>query len=848
MSVAGWVFARDLAGELRRLRAESGLGLVQLAVRTNYSKSSLERYLNGKVLPPRRAVESISKACGGDTPRLLALWELACQPPPAVIELRHAGSGVDGLGRVADLGGPAGRVLGGGGLPGEVDHFTGRQGPVEDLLRRVEAHDPAGSVAAVYVVDGMPGVGKTAFAIHVAHALAGRYPDGAIFVDLLGYSGPKPLSAAQALDELLAQAGVQRAQIPGEDGPKQALWQRLMRGRRALIVLDNARDAEQVEPLLPHSAGSLVLITARSKLYELDAAPLPLPVLDVEEARGLFVAVAGGDRCRSEAAVEQIVAGCHRLPLALRLMAGRVRHGDPIEEIADDVTGLPEEKKIRGVFDLSYNGLDAELQRAVRLLGVYPGIDITGPVMAALAGTSPDGGRRLLRGLATHNLIERSTDQRSQRGSQVRYQPHDLARDYARFRADAHELPAARQAALDRLVAHYLTMTRAAKQLHAHREGSVFPDLAHAHAWLTGERANLLACLDNSPIPSIDLATTAAWLAGRLSYWRDARHCCRLALTYHRRTGNRQGEADALWKLADFDRLLDRYEAAQHQFEQARDIFREIGNRRGEADALRGLADLDRMLDRCQEAEQRYEQARDIFRDVGDRRGEADALWGLAEVDRLVGRCQAAHYRFEQARDIFREIGNRSGKAHSLRGLADLDVTLGRPEAAQQRYEQARDIFQEIGDRRGEADALRGLADLDVTLGRPEAAQQWYEQAYAIYQEIGNRSGGADALRGLAEVDRLLGRYQAARQRYEQARDTSLKIGDRHGEAYALWCLGKVAEVMEDADTAANRWREALQILDALQLPFAATVRDCLTGLDHNREVAAALGIADRTY
>jgi tetratricopeptide (TPR) repeat protein len=757
----------------------------------------------------------------------------------AVAELRGISGGIDRLSRAAFADAAADRELdGGGGVPGEVEHFTGRQGPLEDLRRRVDAHDPAGSVAAVYVVDGMPGLGKTAFVIHAAHHLAGRYPDGAIFVDLLGFSGLASLSVSQGLDELLAQAGVPRAQIPGEEGPKQALWRRLMRGRRALIVLDNARNAGQVEPLLPNSPRCLVLITARSKLYDLDATPLPLPVLTADEARSLFMAVAGADRCRDEEALAQIVAGCHWLPLAIRLMASRVRHGDPIADVADDVTALAEEKKIRGVFDLSYNGLDADLQRAVRLLGVYPGIDITGPVMAALADTSAARGRRMLRGLATHNLIDRLAGQTGARSTDTRYQPHDLIRDYTRSRAAA-EPPALRQAVLDRLGAHYLTMVQAVEQLHdrpaaplPNATRSVFQDLAHANAWLITERTNLLASLDNSPANSVELATTAGRLFSWLCCAPEAARCYQLSFTHHSEAGNRAGEASALRGLAHVDRMLGRYEISQQRFQQAHAISREIGGRYGEAEALWGLAEVDRMLGRYEISQQRFQQAHAIYQEIGDRSGEASALWGLADVDRSLGRYETAQQRYQQAHAIYQEIGDRTDEAAALLGLAHVDRKLGRYENSQQRYQQAHAIYQEIGDRTDEAYALWGLADVDLMLGRYEISQQRFQQAHAIYQEIGDRSGEASALRGLADVDLMLGRYETSQQRYQQAHAIWQEIGVRYGEATALWGLGLLAEAMMDTKSAAERWREALQIFDALQLPFAEAVRDALAALD----------------
>jgi len=680
-----------------------------------------------------------------------------------------------------------------------VEHFTGRRGAVEELLARVEAHDRGGLVASAYVIDGMPGVGKTAFVIHAAHVLADRYSDGAMFVDLLGFTGLRPLSVTQALDELLAQAGVFRARIPGEDGPKQALWRRVMRERRALIVLDNARDAGQVEPLLPQAAGCLVLVTARSKLYDLDATPLPLAVLTAAEARSLFTAVAGAERCRDGAAVDRIVAGCHRLPLAVRLMAGRVRHGDPIEEVAADVEELSAERKIRGVFDLSYASLDADLQRAVRLLGVYPGVDIAAEVMAALADTSSAGGRRLLRGLAMHNLIDRLTEQTGERTAGSRYRPHDLLRDYARSRAGADELPATRAAALDRLAVHYMAMVAAAVQHHAGAAesspctaGLGFDDTAQANAWLVAERASLLAFIDAVPTTPAALPATTGRLLERLCHWPGAAHCYKRALT----------------------------------------IAQQNGDRPGQAYALRGLANVDWMFGRYQLAQERCEQALTVYCEIGDRSAEADALWRTAMVDWVFGRYESAQERSEQALIICRETGDRSGQANALRGLAEVDRVFGRYESAQERSEQALIICRETGDRSGEAFALWGLAKVDLRLGRHKSAQERFEQALIICRETGDRAAELDALQGLAEVDLRLGRHKSAQERYEQALSVCRDLGDQFGEAYALWGLGQVAEATADADTAGERWREALQIFEALQIPFAKTVRDTLARRD----------------
>jgi tetratricopeptide (TPR) repeat protein len=684
-----------------------------------------------------------------------------------------------------------------GGLPGEVDHFTGRREALETLISRVDSQDPASPVVATHVFDGMPGVGKTAFVIHAAHVLADRYPDGAMFVDLLGYTDHKPLSTSQALTELLAQAGLPRTEIPGDSGPQRALWQRLMRPRRSLVVLDNALDADQVTPLLPEAPGCLTLITSRSKLYEINATPLHLQVLTADDARNLFVAVAGPDRCRDPAEVDRIVAACDRLPLAIRLLAGRIRHGDPIEEIADDVEQLPVERRIQGVFQLSYESLDAELRRAFGLLGVHPGGGVTAGALAALADVEPIDCRRMLRGLVNNNLIERVRNSAGESASS-RYRMHDLLWAHARSVAAEEIPPDARQAAIDRLISHYAVMVDVVARLH-HGESApspatgdlAFHDAAQAREWLTAERENILACIDATPSLPADLPVTLGWLLQELCYWPEAARCHDRVRMICRRAGDRAGEADALRGLADVDQMLDRYEEAGERYEQARALFHRLDDPVGEAYAMRGLADVDQMLGKYDRAHERYQQARTIARQISDLSGEAYTLRGLADVDQMRGEYQRAGEQYEQALSICQDIGDRTGEASALRGLATEDQMLDRYEQAAERYRQVLGICRAIGDRTGVGYALRGLADVDQMLDRYEQAMKQYEQARTIFHNIGNRTGEASALRGLGDINQLLDRYEQAESQYERARAICREIDDPAGEAGAL--LGQAA-------------------------------------------------------
>ena len=228
----------------------------------------------------------------------------------------------------------------GGGLLGEVTHFTGRDGPMAELRARIAELAPQGTVVTIYAIDGMAGVGKTAFARHVAQEFATRYPHGAIWVDLYGHTpGMTPREPSGALEQMLLQLGVQPEVIKADLAERQDQWRHHIHARRMLIVLDNARTSDQVLPLLPEAPGCLVLITSRRKLTGLtEAYPLSLDVLGWDEAERLFIKLVGEQRCDDRDAVRQILAACGRLPLAIRLIAGRLRHhrGELLADVAAD--------------------------------------------------------------------------------------------------------------------------------------------------------------------------------------------------------------------------------------------------------------------------------------------------------------------------------------------------------------------------------------------------------------------------------------------------------------------------------------------------------------------------------
>jgi transcriptional regulator with XRE-family HTH domain len=578
----------------------------------------------------------------------------------------------------------------GGGLPSEITHFTGRDGPMADLRARLTEQASQATGVTIYAIDGMAGVGKTAFARRAAQQFAKSFPDGAIWVDLYGHTpGMQPRAPFGALEQMLLQLGVPPEAIKADLTERQDQWRHHIHSRRMLIVLDNALSSDQVLPLLPAAPGCLVLITSRRKLTGLtDAYPLSLDVLDWNEAERLFVKLVGAQRCKDRDAVRQILAACGRLPLAIRLIAGRLRHhrGELLAEVAADFADrtealdafVAEHLSVRSAFEWSYRLLTDEQRRAFRLLGWHPGPAITPVVLAAMADVSPARGKRVLRELVDHNLLEPLPVAAVPGGP--RYLMHDLVRLYARECADGEEPAAERVVAVERLAASYLAITHEADRMlrpyvsgdegksSDHKPVLRFADAPEARTWLTTERHNLMGCVGAIGPSTLvaDLSTVLAVHFLDFGFWSDARDLCGQALTAYRHLGDRCGEVDALWGLGEVERRVGQYGEAREYHTQALALARNIGYRRGEADALWALGQVERRVGEYSRAREYHNQALALARSLGYRRGEADALWGLGHVERRVGEYSPAREYHTQALTLARNIGYRRGEALAL--------------------------------------------------------------------------------------------------------------------------------------------------------------------------------------
>ena len=444
--------ALSFAGLLRQLRAEAKLTqeeLAEVAGLSPRSISDLERGVNRTARKYTALVLADALSLTGPTGKLFVAAARGRAPAAEVLAAREEM-------RSAAPAAAATRTL-----PRDVASFTGR-GPEFARLMDVAADAAAatsGGVVRICVIGGMAGVGKTTFAVHAAHLLGPGFPDGQIFLPLHGHTpGQRPVDPIDALESLLLTAGVSAQQIPPGVQAREARWRDHLAGKKILLLLDGAATHEQVRPLLPGTAGSLVLVTSRRHLTALDdAVAIGLGDLSPGEAADLLAVLAGRPALRDhDAAAGEIARLCGYLPLAIGMLARQLHHHPAwtAEHVAADLAAArdrlelmqAENLSVAAAFDLSYQDLTAGQQRLFVSLGRHPGTEIDAYAAAALDGTSLNHARWNLAGLYDHHLITEPA-----RG---RYRQHDLIREHARSLAAAD--PADSSAAVDRLLDYYL--------------------------------------------------------------------------------------------------------------------------------------------------------------------------------------------------------------------------------------------------------------------------------------------------------------------------------------------------------------------------------------------------------
>ncbi|MEV0235916.1 BTAD domain-containing putative transcriptional regulator [Nonomuraea sp. NPDC050786] len=648
-------------------------------------------------------------------------------------------------------------------LPYDVADFAGRAVQVEELCR------PASQPVTISVIDGMAGIGKTALAVHAAHRLAERYPDGQLFIDLHAHTaGQRSLEAAEALEVLLRQLGVPTERIPVSMTERAALWRAELAGRRVLLVLDNAADAAQIRPLLPGVSNSLVLITSRQRLTDLDGArSVSMDVLPLPDAVALFTGIVGERASAEPEAVAEVLLLCGFLPLAVRIAATRLRHrprwsvAHLAERLRDERRRLTElatsERGVAAAFTLSYRQLPADQQRLFRLLGLHPGRDIEPHAAAALADLPVERAEDLLEDLLDAHMLQQRTF--------GRYVFHDLLRRYAAQLAAEQEPPDLTHAAMTRLLGHQLITASDAMDLlypdSAHRrpriERSACPpaplhDARQALAWLDAERANLVLAADSGSAHTGLLATTLYRYLYDHAHHDDALTLYGKALHAARCRADPAGEGRALTDLGWVHQVQGSHDVAREHFERALAACRTAEDLRGQARALVGLGRVGTDEGDHERAKEANLRALELFRDIGDRFGEAVTLDYLGIVHERLGQYAQAADLHRQALELSREIGSRGGEADALDNLGVACTRLGRYSEARDHHEQALELYRRFGYRRGEAKALNSLAEIAATTGDPGQAVRLHTAALDLAVQLSNRSEERRAREAVARL------------------------------------------------------------------------------------------------
>ncbi|GFJ84020.1 AfsR/SARP family transcriptional regulator [Phytohabitans houttuyneae] len=724
-------------------------------------------------------------------------------------------------------------------LPADVSGFTGRREDLKRLDELLPDHDGRDTAVVISAITGMAGIGKTALAVHWAHRVAGRFPDGQLYVDLRGHAHDEPVRPIDALAQFLRSLGVPAGEIPGEEAAAAARYRSLLAERRVLVVLDNAAGAAQVRPLLPASPGCLVLVTSRDRLSGLvardGARRLSLDVLGAGEAQLLLERILGGERVAAEAgAATELARACSYLPLALRLAAATMldrparRIGDLVAELRRDALSTldtdDERSGVRGAFELSYRTLGPDVRRLFRLAGLAPVPDLTAEAAAALAGTTAPATARLLERLAAAHL---STEHGA-----GRYVSHDLLRRYAADRSHAEDTAEARQDALRRLFDWYLQgADAAAKVLYPDRlrlpvppsgtAGPAFDSDAAALAWLDAERPNLVAAIvhtaNHGPRPTAWLLTDTL-----RSYFLLRVHMVDLARATHaalraaEAEGDPRAQAITLLSLSNLDHRQLRYPAAITHGTRALALAESAGWTQGQATALGVLATAYREAGRIEEAAGVYDRALTLYRREGSRGGEALTLNHLARTYWYLCRFPEALESATQAVALRREAGSREGEAAALDTLGEICHAAGLLDEALDHLTQALALTREIGDRGVEAYTLRDLAEVHRDRGEPRRALDLAQAAVAQARMLGEMRIEVDALNTLAAVHHRLGQDREALDLHRQALDLAGAGREQfpHIEAYlgiAAACrgLGHTDQAVEHGQRALTAARRA---------------------------------------
>lgn len=757
-----------------------------------------------------------------------------------------------------------------GQLPMVPPGFVGRGAAADLLVDRLSRKG-----APLAVVSGPPGMGKTAFALLVAHRVRAMYPDGQLYVDLHGHSPDEPVPVPVVLARFLRALGVAPAQVPEDVEDQAGLFRSLVAGRRVLLVLDNAAGSAQVRPLLPGTPGGAVIVTSRDELRGLavdGAHTVRLGPLSEDEALAVLSDGLGADRVVAEsAAVASLVRACAGLPLALRIAAANLG-ADRSRRLADYVAELhergsleqlrvpgEEQVAVRAAFDLSYDRLPDRHARLFSLLGLVPGPDFTPAAAAALAHTDVATARQGLDALLAANLIMAA--------GAGRYRIHDLLREYAAAKASAQPGSAA---AAERLWTYYVTATRAAARV-LHPELCRLPDLAidYPHVptafasreaaldWLNAERTVLVAAVHTARDrgvpryagPLTDALRGFLWMRGSAA---EVLPMCAVAEETARAVGDLPATASAVDLAGLINFRLSRFAAAREQHERALAISRNGGDLVGQVDSLHNLGRVSTMIDSPSVARHHYERALALADLLGDidaqarnsnyvgsahhNAGEFDlacewhlrtlslarrtsnhsiairALGGLGNVEWCRGNLRGAVSLYTESIELAEQLGNLPVQAVGRIALAETLCDAGDYERARAEVSKGLVLSAQVGDERHQVSGMEVTTTAMFRSGQTVGVADAYRTALREARRIAYLYGEISLLIALAAVHRHTGEPDAAVALLDEARQRMRDTGYVDLETHALVQLGHAHHTRGDLRSAAEYCTAALTL------------------------------------
>lgn len=695
-------------------------------------------------------------------------------------------------------------------LPATIADYTGSEAVVEELARQLTTAE--GNVMAVSAVVGIAGVGKTTLAVRVAHAVRGQFPDGQLYFDLRG-AGARPADPHYVLGEFLQSLGVPSSGIPDSVESRAALYRSALDGRRVLVLLDNARDAYQVRPLLPGTPGSATLITSRTRMVGLSAAHLvDLDVMSPEDGRHLFTRIVGAERVFGEEdAVLAVVAACGCLPLAIRIAASRLaaRRTWTVSTLAAKLTDerrrLDElragDLAVKAAFELGYSQLAPAQARAFRLLSLADGPDFSLAAAAAVLELSPQDAEDLLESLVDTSLLESAAE--------GRYRYHDLVRLYARACAERErgrererdeEEQGDRHSPLSRLLDFYLATaagvyaierpgdTTVARLEVADGTGLTFPEYRSALDWLHTEAENVLACVQQATAAGLlrkaaDLLVAATDLAESGVSSRRFASAATAVRDAAVRAGDQRVEARVRTVLVQVHTIAGQFAAGEEEAREAMSLCEAVNDpwAAGNAPNRRGFIAFHE--GRHTESEALLGQAIDSFRDDNNQPGVASALCNLSRLKLHTGQVESAVRLAEEAIEIYDQLGLtlRGANARYTLGLALTRV--GPLSAALGLFHEALDVFRNGRQRFWEGMTLFRIAEAHLTGGEPGSAAVAAEESLAVLQDIGGDWRRGNVLTALGRALDGMGQRERARVCWREALSLYEHLGSQEAEA-----------------------------------------------------------------